>query len=491
VKKKLYAAVLLPILLLVLSGCLFRPADDLYKLPEVSADYDRLKAAIREVRSGLELEYGTSTDVALILSGDSTATIQLQDLDGDGERESAVTFLKVPGVEKSLKIYVFRQVGEEYEVEGIVEGDGAAIYSVDYVDLNERGKKELVVSWQISAGVYQLGAYTLDEIRPNAVKEDNALPVMSQEKRQGLQATQLLLTGCSVAVDGTSVSSGYRLLDFDQDTCTEIAVARIDGSGEGSQLDVYGWEDGAFQKMDSANLSVGIASLNRIRANYLQGELYPPALYVTATLADGSRVIDVVAYQEDKESEEKKLVNLAVNPETGISCEVLQGYTDLLPADINDDYVVEVPIPVALPNYGDLTTTNFWLIDWAQYEENGDREHIVTTYHNVQDSWYLEIPEKWRDRIIIARNDQISGQREVVFSMWKRDDKIPQPFLSIYRLTGNNRTSAASVNGRFVLHEEESVIYAAKFYDSKWNSGLDETELLERFHTIQTAWYSE
>ena len=37
---------------------------------------------------------------ANILAGDNTATIQLQDLDGDGRRESAVTFLRVPGIEK-------------------------------------------------------------------------------------------------------------------------------------------------------------------------------------------------------------------------------------------------------------------------------------------------------------------------------------------------------------------------------------------------------
>ena len=150
--------------MLLLSGCLFRPPDDLYRLPEMSAGYDQLNETIRAVRSSLEAEYGVSTDVATIVSGDNTATIQLQDLDGDGERESAVTFLQVPGVEKSLKIYIFRQVGEDYQVAGVVEGDGSAIYAVDYIDLNGSGTKELVVSWQISAGVYQLGAYTLDEL---------------------------------------------------------------------------------------------------------------------------------------------------------------------------------------------------------------------------------------------------------------------------------------------------------------------------------------
>ena len=72
--------------ILLLSGCLFRSPDDLYRLPEVPADYDVLKTAIRTVQADLEMEYGTSSEVAVILSGDNTANIQLQDLDGDGQR---------------------------------------------------------------------------------------------------------------------------------------------------------------------------------------------------------------------------------------------------------------------------------------------------------------------------------------------------------------------------------------------------------------------
>ena len=42
----------------------------------------------------------------------------------------------------------------------MVEGNGTAIYRVDYVDLNGSGCKEVVVSWQMSTGVYLLGAYS-------------------------------------------------------------------------------------------------------------------------------------------------------------------------------------------------------------------------------------------------------------------------------------------------------------------------------------------
>ena len=46
-----------------------------------------------------------------VMSGDNTALIQLQDLDRDGERETAVTFFRVSEAEKPLKIYFYPDGG--------------------------------------------------------------------------------------------------------------------------------------------------------------------------------------------------------------------------------------------------------------------------------------------------------------------------------------------------------------------------------------------
>ena len=67
--KKLCRLLLPGALLLLLTGCLFRPPADLYKPPEAPPDYAQLKAAISEVRSGLEAEFQTTPDAASIVSG--------------------------------------------------------------------------------------------------------------------------------------------------------------------------------------------------------------------------------------------------------------------------------------------------------------------------------------------------------------------------------------------------------------------------------------
>jgi len=257
-------------------------------------------------------------------------------------------------------------------------------------------------------------------------------------------------------------------------------VVRIDAAGVGSHVETYDWVDGALVSRGAVGLSSGIKNLVRLRSNYVGGELYPSALYVSSTLMDGQRVVDVLAYQDET------LVNLSMDEETGVSREVIIGYTDVNMADINGDMILELPMPSPLPSYSETAPSNFYLINWDQYQENGDSDHIMTTYHNVVDNWYLDIPDNWKNKITIYRNDMIIGQREVIFAQWKGTEEPPVPFLSIYRLTGTNRAVASTRAGRFVLREEGSVIYSAKLYDTGFKSGLDENSLMERFHTIQS-----
>ena len=480
-EKKRMALALMLTALLTLSGCLFRPPDDLYRQPEKSPGYEQLNAAIRAARTGLETEFGTRVEDVTIMAGDNTASIQLQDLDGDGLRESAVTFFRVPGIEKPIKIYIFTQIGEEYVPTGVVEGEGSAVYAIAYAQINGEGRKELAVNWQINSGAYQLGVYTLDEVElpGEDMNGEEALAAVRAMTRADLMGSERLLTRCSVASDG---SSGCRLLDMDQDTRIEILVTRMDAVGP-SQVELYSWEDGAIASLGVTELSAGINAINRIRTNYLAGDYNQPALYVTSTLAEGGRVIDVVSYLNGE------LTNVSMGPE-GVSRDLIQGYTEINPTDINQDGVAEIPSPFQLPSYGESVSSNFWLIDWAQYDQRGNRNPVLTTYHNVSDGWYLIIPESWRSQISISRNDQVTGRREVVFSHWLGEEREPEPFLSIYRMS-SSRTADLEEDGWVILREEENITYSARFHDDGWNCGLDEMDLLERFNTIKRSWYNE
>ena len=140
-------------LCLILSGCFFRAVGELYAVPQPPEDYKALQARLSEV-------IAAGGEYAAPLSGELIQSVQLQDLDGDGLQE-ALAFFRFPNEELPLKIYIFRQVGEEYELLTRVEGAGAAINSVEYAQLDDEPYKEIIVSWQISDIVHSLAAYSV------------------------------------------------------------------------------------------------------------------------------------------------------------------------------------------------------------------------------------------------------------------------------------------------------------------------------------------
>ena len=67
-KKRMAVLGLILVMAGLLSGCLFRSPDDLYRQPERSAGYEKLNSAIRVVRMGLETEFGVRVEDATIMS---------------------------------------------------------------------------------------------------------------------------------------------------------------------------------------------------------------------------------------------------------------------------------------------------------------------------------------------------------------------------------------------------------------------------------------
>lgn len=469
-KKAWLVPVLALLFSIALTGCMFRSPSELYQLPQRSAGYEKLTARIDEVRQALEQEYNTTAETAVIYSGSNTSSIQLQDMDADGSPETAVTFLRLPSAEHPLRICFFtKQPDDDFAFSCMVEGDGAAIYAVDYVELSGGGTKELVVSWRISTNFYQLGVYSLDTTSRDRVELSYA---NQSAARHYTEATELMLTNYS----------GYSLLDIDKDSLTELAVIRLDSVGTDSTAEIYGWRGGAFVMLGAARLSADVKSLSRVRSNYVNGGAR--ALYVTGTLVDGGQSTDILCWRDGE------LVNLTLDPEIGVSRETLRGFANTAPTDVNGDLILEMPRPHLLRSVQGELSSDFWLIDWVQYDISGDVQPVFTTYHNKEDSWYLEIPEEWNYQLTIGRDDSVSGERAVIFYHWNGMEE-PAPFLAIYKLTGVNRTVRAARGSRFILAEDDSTIYAAAFLDNGWDCGLGELDVLERFYRIMNGWIND
>ena len=433
-------AVIISILaLLSLSGCFFRTnADELYYLPRASEEFFKLQTKIDEVIAA-GAEYLPPT------GGENRQSVQLVDIDGDGIKE-AVAFFRIATEDNPIKIYIFRVVGDDYEVADVIQGAGTGIESIRYTDMDADGIMELLVGWQMGTALRHMTLYSMRGFNHMNIAE----------------------------MDYTTIT----VSDLTGDGNPDVAAVRIGTSEAAGEVVVFTlMSDGEVERAD-ANLSEGIESISRIAAGKLRGGT--TALFLDGRLIGGGIITDIFCFTDNK-----TLSNITRVP-TGD--EVVSRPINVFATDINGDGITEVPRTVPLPQQSE---TLYYAIEWYAYRPNGNSTRVVSTYHNYSDSWYFVLPDTWRGRLTVRREDFVSGERTIVFSYVDpaRPDVVID-FFKIFTLSGDNREERSHLAGRFPLYREGDKIYAAQLLDSEsgFPTPLTPEEAVVSFKRIYTEW---
>ena len=427
----------LPVLLaLLLSGCVFSSTvDELYQLPQLPAEYTELQNLLDAIQDQ-GAEYAAPT------SGANIQPVQLVDLDGDGTQE-AVAFFRRTGDEQPLKIYIFQSAGGTYRQAALIECGGTSFSGIQYVDLDGDGSLEVLAGWRATAELQALSVYSLHRFVPTLLLSTNYVR--------------------------------FAAADLNEDGRQELTILRSDG--EENVAEFYGWRiNGTLALQSGTRLSMTMAELQDVTIGTLsQGE---PALFITGVAEETRAVTDILACRDNR------LVSLTVNPSTGVSTEIFR-YVGLRPTDIDEDGATEVPMPALLPSEeGELS----WKIYWRRYSGDGRSQEVALTYHNLEEEWFLLLPEEWDDRIMVSRSGG-SEERATTFRCLRQNQWTD--FLTIYTITGSSRESRAARGDRFILvRQGGGTIYAASFPEEgrPWIYGLNEEELRQRFRIIPGEW---
>ena len=91
--------------LTILSGCTFKSGDELLKTPRPSATYESLQKQINNITSKGAIAVSPQ-------SGENRNTVQLMDLNLDGEDEAVAFFCESKNPDK-FHIYVFQRENEK------------------------------------------------------------------------------------------------------------------------------------------------------------------------------------------------------------------------------------------------------------------------------------------------------------------------------------------------------------------------------------------
>lgn len=429
---------LLCTLLLILtafSGCVFSTVDEMYQLPKRSEEYNALQQVIDSAMGNMSY--------CAPVSGQQRQTVQMADLDGDGSQEY-ILFAK-GDFDVPLRLLIFDKMEEQYSHIDTIQCNGTAFDRVEYIQMDDQPGLEIVVGRQLSDQVIRsLSVYTFSSG----------------------EAEQLF----------TANYHRYLTVNLDTDQRNELLVLRP-GLTETDRgvVELYSVRDGNVERSVEVNMSEPVDKLKRI----LVGRLYDdiPAVYVASAIGDSALITDVYALIDGV------LTNVTFSNESGTSVKTLRNYY-VYADDIDADGVVELPhlIDMRQPDQSHISSSHN-IIRWYAMTADGGEVDKLYTYHNYVGGWYLELSNQWASRVFVLQQGN-----QCDFYLWNEEDTDYIKLMSVYTFTGQNRHEQGSADGKFILHETDTVVYAASVEQEAASYGLSAESLPGDFRLIRQDW---
>ena len=363
-------------------------------------------------------------EYAAPVGGANRQSVQLHDLDGDGVAE-AIAFLADSGHTPSVCVYR-RQSEGDYALDTVINGSGSAVSRVEYADITGDGAQELIIAWQISGDMRLLCVYSL----------------------RGEEPATLLSADCSAFILG----------DLDGDETPEIFDFVMESAGEGRVVR-YTFSESGEEDSSAARLSKGISEILRARTGHLTDG--SAALFVESRW-ENDLITDVFSMTGNV------LVNITM-ADSGRSSTLRSA--EAYAGDINGDRVMELP------------EASGALLNWYSLDGAGRKSLVMTTYHDYENGWYLTLPEEMLTALTVTVTDDVAGETAVKFTA-SGEDGQREAMATIYTLTGENRLDRAGAEGRFILAQNATTVYAGELLSKT----LSQDTIEECFNLIYTEW---
>ena len=428
--KRLVIGIWICLLALGLGGCFLDPAENLYAVPEQPESFYDLQSAIRELIS----DGGTYSPPT---SGEHQQAVHLTNLDADAEEE-AIVYLKFSG-DRPLSVCVFDRQEDHYVLAGRMDGAGYAFDSALYLAVDDVSGNEIVVGRKISEGVpHVLSVYSLGE--------NGLLERMTTNYAEFITA------------------------DLDGNGKRELISFYADGDVQNGMVAYFQWHDGEVVRDKETNLSAPVDAIKRIITGKLcQGV---PAVFVGSTYGENMLVTDVFALKDGV------FTNITPEDETGVAT-VREYY--VYSCDIDDDGYIELPRVMPMQTLSeDPDSENQSMICWYNLQINGEMLESCRTYHNYAAGWFVEIPEKWYDRLAATRTEGLSGVQAYSFI----NAETGKELFAITACTERDMLYVQEMDWQ-ALTQKGDVYYACRYNE---RMGLTQQGLREMFRFIRIDW---
>lgn len=444
--QKIFSAFLL---LLLLTSCTLPSGDELLAAPRPSTNYQTLQAELDKLlASGVTYVAPTS--------GNNRSTVQLMDLDGDGEEEVIAFFRGSSAATSStLKVYIYKKQNDDYICTGSIESSGITIQSVEYPSITPSGQKGMVVTWKFQDdGINALTMCSFDQnCTPNILLETEYIAMELTDLTEDGAKDLLLITN-----------------NLDNQWVARLYQYNIDGT---------------LELMGEAPTSSETVSIEKIKSGRIMDNV--SAVFAEEKTTGGiGLTTDIFVYHGGA------LHNLALDGEDATSVSTYRPIS-VYSADINLDGITELPRAVLMVGFPDATVPEaIFMLDWFVYGVNQAPQCVRTTYQNVSDGWTLRIDEQWHD-LLTAKKETNYGISSVTFYEYtgRRYTHTEQSYtelFTIFCITGSMREYYEKRSDLIQLGSTSKAVYVAQIIGNGRDIMINEDGIRERFSLIRQDW---
>lgn len=448
---KKYILFLSVLLLFFLTGCTYQMGDGLLSLPRLPEEYVGLQKLYDEI-----LDSGASHVSAK--TGSNRQSVQLADLDVDGENEVISFFKNQNG---TFSVYIHQKYDEAYLEIGQFEGVGKNIKAVEYISINTVGEQAILVTWELE----------------DSLQTGMSVYAMKNGTVKNVLDSQVL---------------NYYILDMDMDVQEDI-VAIYRESGESvNTVAMFSFADGECVQNGKTQMSIeSDKTVNIVSGLTSSGKR---AVYIDSSTVDNEYVTDIITCQSGA------LINESIDTESG-SANVTKRHINVFSSDIDGDGIIEVPLAKMFSGYTDpMSSDTRWKINWSEIETGKIINSNIDTFHNSVEGWFFILPEKWDSDVSAIITNESNASMTTFFVPRKiSKDNYSMTFdennsiLSIYTIAAESADSFLRNREIKVLKQTETTVYAYKTYENEMSGyAVTDEEIVSLLRFSKTTdWNAE
>lgn len=361
---KLFVCIVMIVVLF--SGCNFRLASSVYDLISAVAPF----GDNADVKSALDSFMASGYSLKNPSSGEYITSYNFYDLDGD-DKEEAVAFYEPNDNLGTIRMAVIKEYSGVWKVVSDITGYGDDAYRLDFADVNNDGKDEILVCWNTisNSNSHSFVVYNLNF-------EDSNFEINQ------INTDEIYL-------------NNYAVVDFKQNGNNEILMFEINsGSKTSAKAELYSLNNNKFKLKGETKLDSRVISYRNINVEQAENDV---RVYADAIGSNGVSIRTEIIYWSNMYS---SIVSPFYNYSTGRTSGTYRSCL-VNSADINSDERIEIPTDISLKKI----PKNIKPLNWKIYN-NTVLVHKAYSLYVTDDNYNIVIPDKYFKSIYASYNQK-------------------------------------------------------------------------------------